>query len=522
MNRTTRTSSPRRWARALRSPEQRPIVQRAVVGLSMFLTALAVTIYVLGAPEFGVVLFVVTLVAMLFVLTERDAALLVSVYVVGLMVVPARYVLAPLGALGAPATVIGLLAGVWWVASRANQGLGAAHGQQPVRIALLIYLWWSALCYALAFTRPLAEVEVGAATRVLLGTMSLVSIGLLAADGIRDRSRLETVLRRLVMVAGLSASFGILQFFGTDLVPYLRLPGLVLNSDLNSVGLRSDFARVAGTATHAIEFAVVLAVVAPLALHFALHGPPERRPSAWFWTLSILLALPMAVSRTAVVGIVVSLVVLSLRWSWSQRVWLGMLGVVMMLAMRVIAPGLLGTLRALFAWWGADDSIEGRTEDYGPLYNFVSESPWVGRGTGTFEPSVYFFVDNEWFLSAVNTGVVGTITLLVLFVVGVSCCRGVRRRTAEASTAHLAQALMAGLLALGVTYGTFDGLSFRISAGLLFLLLGATGALWRLEVGASRVGRDAQGRLLPETVATAPDADAVTDLVPGRRMPTRG
>jgi hypothetical protein len=53
----------------------------------------------------------------------------------------------------------------------------------------------------------------------------------------------------------------------------------------------------------------------------------------------------------------------------------------------------------------------------------------------------------------------------------------------------LGVSLSASILVLGVTFATFDGLGFPIAAALLFLLLGVTGALWRIVGGPSQVQR---------------------------------
>ena len=57
---------------------------------------------------------------------------------------------------------------------------------------------------------------------------------------------------------------------------------------------------------------------------------------------------------------------------------------------------------------------------------------------------------------------------------------------------------MASLLAVMVTFGTFDGLGFNIAAGVCFVVLGCVGALWRLEVGSRERGRDWLGYLRSE------------------------
>lgn len=480
-----------------KNPRYDATVRTATLGVSLFLTAVAAAVYLLGLPILGLAILGMIAVAMLFVMTSRDSVTVLTIFAVLLLLIPSRFVFSGLGALGTPARLIGMGALVWWLASRADRRLGANHGQQPMRQVLLVYGWWMVLTYGTAFLRPLSDVEASSAHRTVLSVVSLVGLALFAADGITDRQRLETLLRRVVALTGITAIIGILQFFGRDLATHMRFPGLVANSQLISVADRSDLARVSGTAIHAIEFGVVLAIVLPFALHFALHGDARHRKSAWLWAGVILFALPTAVSRSAVIGLLVALLVLAFRWNWTQRVWLSLLLIVMMAVTRAVAPGLLGTIRALFVWWGDDPSIEGRTEDYGPIYNYVSDSPWVGRGLGTFEPTEYFFVDNEWLLQAVNSGVVGVASFALLFVVAIACARGIRRRTTDAATAHLAQAFLATLVTIAVTYGTFDGLSFPMSAGLLFLSLGLLGAFWRQEVGATVKGRSGSGRLEP-------------------------
>jgi polysaccharide biosynthesis protein PslJ len=483
-------AEPTRFSAAIASPRAKV----ATLGASLLLTSIAVVVYLLAAPLIGLGIIVVTAIAMVFVLTDRDTTTVLTAFVVLLLGIPSRFVLGPLGELGTPAKLVGVAALVWWLATRCDRNLGADHGPQPVRQVLFIYLWWSALTYALAFLRPLDPVEVSSATRALLSLVALGGIALLAADGIPTRQRLEVLIQRMVTMTGIVAVIGIGQYFYVDIVPYLRFPGLVANLDLESVAVRSDFARVAGTAVHAIEFGVILALVAPFAVHQIMHAR-RRHASAWFWCAAIFAAIPTAVSRSAVVTLALTMGVLALRWTWSQRIWAGLLALVGMVLARAVAPGLLGTLRSLFLWWGQDDSISGRTEDFGPVYNYISESPWVGRGLGTFEPSVYFFLDNEWLMAGLTTGIPGILALLALFGVGMGCARGIVRRAELPETAHLGQAFLAAFVGAAVAFGTFDGLSFNITAGTLFLLLGLVGALWRLEVGSVQRGRDEEGRL---------------------------
>ena len=96
-------------------------------------------------------------------------------------------------------------------------------------------------------------------------------------------------------------------------------------------------------------------------------------------------------------------------------------------------------------------------------------------------PEQYTTLDNQYLGQAVETGVLGVAALLSLFIVGVTCARGVRLRANDEGTRHLGQALAASVTVAMVTFITFDGLGFPMVTLTTFLLLGVTGALWRVS-----------------------------------------
>jgi O-antigen ligase len=117
---------------------------------------------------------------------------------------------------------------------------------------------------------------------------------------------------------------------------------------------------------------------------------------------------------------------------------------------------------------------------------FIAHHPWFGQGFQTFFPQTYFFVDNQYLTSLIETGVVGALALLTLFVTGWLTARSARLAAVDAQTRDLAQCLAASVAAAAVSFGTFDGLEFSIAPGLCFLLLGCVGAAWRLAGGRGR------------------------------------
>ena len=142
--------------------------------------------------------------------------------------------------------------------------------------------------------------------------------------------------------------------------------------------------------------------------------------------------------------------------------------------------GLLGTLRNLFVTIGSDSSSESRTKAYSAAGSYISQHPWFGRGLGTFLPQTYFYIDNQYLTSLIETGIIGLLALLALFAIGWLTARSARRATADPEERHLAQCLAACVAVATVSFATYDALSFPMATGLTFLLLGCTGAYWRL------------------------------------------
>jgi hypothetical protein len=413
----------------------------------------------------------------------RDAVAVLSLFLAALFLLPARLVVPALGGIGTPARLLALGLAAWWVSGRLVPTFGLARGPQPVRTGIFVYGWWTLLTYALAYRRPLSDLEASGSDRAVITLIAMCGLALFVADGIGSRARLDVLVRRVVLFTTVMAAIGVVQFLTPiDPVQYIRLPGLVENREIVSVGARSIFDRPYSTALHPIEFGVVLAMVFPLALHRAMSAVRGRGwARQWLSVLLIAAAIPMTLSRSAILGVAAGLVVLALSWSWPRRANVAVAILVFTGLMRVAVPGLVGTLRNLFLKAENDPSIQGRLSDIGLVKKLLSEFPWFGMGHGTYDLGVYGVLDNQYFSTAVQSGVIGVVTLLFLLAVaGVAARRAVRRPRAPDGP-QLGQALLASIVVAAVAMATFDGFAFRIFTGLLFLLLGCCGALWRLE-----------------------------------------
>jgi O-antigen ligase len=426
--------------------------------------------------------------------SRADAAAVLAVLVGVLLFIPSRYAVIQIAGFVTPAFLVGLFGALWWVYGRMLPSLGAAQGRQPVRMAVYFLLWAAAASCCGLLVRVHSDAETRALQTGLLVLVSSAGVALLAADGIRVKARLDWLLRWAVVGTALVGVIVMLQFFlRIDLAVWLRPPGLnIVTGSINFIGQRTaSIARVAGTGTSPIEMGVVLAMLLPLAIHYSRF--PGRRGPLLYQAAVVLITFSsfLTVSRSTVVAIAVEAVLLLPTWPKRARLAALAAAPAIVLAVRLAAPGVVGTLVGLFVNAGTDSSVLHRFNDYSAAAPFIAGSPFIGRGIHTWIPTQYgsvaqpnFFIDNSYLLGLLETGFIGLLSIVVLFVVGIGLARGARRRSIDPGTRDLSQSLAASIAAAMVTTFTYDSFAFPMATGITFLLVGCAGALWRLT-GAS-------------------------------------
>ena len=160
---------------------------------------------------------------------------------------------------------------------------------------------------------------------------------------------------------------------------------------------------------------------------------------------------------------------------------------VFLVVLRILIPGLVGTLASLFTSFGQDDSITHRQQAYAIADPLIHQSPWFGRGFGTFIPKDFAGLagvttfDNQYLGMVVECGYVGLVALVSFFVLWFFAARGARRHLDDEAGRDLLQSLAAAAVVGGISFATFDGLGFAKATGVIFVLAGCVGALWRLS-----------------------------------------
>lgn len=432
---------------------------------------------------------------------------LLVIFLILQFVLPARLVIGGMGAAGRPSVAVGVLLAFLWVLS-AVRPHRLPGGRQPIRWAVGLFFGVQLLGYAVGFDRLASPGQASAGTRWLIVMVAMAGVILAVADGIRTKDRLDALLRTLVFLGAVMSVVGILQFFGiVDLTRFIRLPGLQLNADLVAVGSRGDgdFARVAGTAAHYIEFGVVLALLLPIAVHYALHSPAGMaRARRWTLVGLVALGIPLSISRSAVITVLVSMALLALIWPWRQRYNALVIGFLATAAFHVLNRGVLGTIKALFTNLENDPSVQDRIDRTTQVMALWHQRPVLGWGAGMVTPEEFLLLDNQVYMFLIASGVVGVVAFLVLFATPYFLARSVRLKGRDPQARHLGQALAATMPAAVIASGTFDSFSFATFVATMSILIGAAGALWRLEGGQQLVSRPLQAATPGDRFVTTP------------------
>jgi O-antigen ligase len=420
-----------------------------------------------------------------------DATTLLAIFVTLQLVLPSRLVMNYLPLSLSAASLVALLLGTLWLCTQLTTTLGAAKGRNPVRTMLFVYALVLLTSYASAAMSYLPPDERAIGDHTMVIAFALICVSLAVCDGVRSRARLYFLLRVLVVCGTAVAAFGIVQFlFHFDPTPLLRPPGMHFGSFDPSTGSREGLTRAAGTTANPLEFGVFCAMMLPLAIHVAFHASRAAGRARFWWTCTGLIGagLMFSVSRSAILGMVAAALVLFVGYSARRRVWMALAGLGFLVVIKVVSPGLLGTFLSLFQNAGNDSSVQWRTHDYTTAEELIRQHIWLGRGIGTWYAPKHEVFDNQYLLTAVDSGLIGLAAfigvilagLLATIRVGMLCHRRPPNLPTVGTDRDLALSLAASLAAVLPTCATFDFLAFATVSALLFLLVGIAAALLRI------------------------------------------
>jgi O-antigen ligase len=424
--------------------------------------------------------------------------LVLSLYLLLRIVLPSQYVVGPLGGAGQPAQLLGLGIALLWATDWLGRPWPRSLVRQPLKWFVLAFFLAVLASYLVAAMRPLSSAEQLAADRSVLNITAWLGIMLAAIDGISTRARLDTLLRRVTLLGGLEGAFGIVQLLSKQsYLQYFDLPGLS-NTGVDPLLLaRGSFLRPVGTAISPIEYGAFLAMVLPIALHYAVADAGRRSfLTRWLPVVFVACALSLSLSRSAIVGTVVALAVFLPAWPARLRRRVYATAAAFVLVASLGLHGFFGTILSLFDGIGTDSSTASRLDSFGIAWSFIMRDPVFGRGTGTFLPE-YWILDNQFLGSLIEIGLVGLVCMLLLFLSGIRTAWQLRGSMSDQGgrpvVSKLGPVIAASIASGAVSFAFFDAFSFPQVPSLLFLMLGCAGALRRLTLEGNSVSGAPQG-----------------------------
>lgn len=416
------------------------------------------------------------------------AASMVIVYLVLVTAIPSGLSIAGLGGLGRPSVLWGILLMLWWTIHRLQARATDLWqvSPNPVYTALGAFLVVVLVSFSAAMLRGQPPDQVSPAITALIRLASWSGVILVTMDGIRTHDEARRLVHGLLIAGGALAALGLAQFVtGNSLLEWVQfIPGVSIET-MNTVR-RGEFTRVAGTATHPLEYGTILTAVLPIALVNAVYKThrPKVAFAAWAWWIPVALigmSSVVAISRSATIGILIAVLATLPALPRAYRWTVVMGGAVLTAAFGAVVPGILGTILELFVGVSDDPSTQSRSDALARLPEVLALSPVIGQGFGTFLPR-YLIFDNQWAVLTIELGITGFLAFAALGITGIWSGYSAARVSQVADTVAMGRALAASVGTTMVLFLFFDGLAFPQSAGIFFLVVGMAAMMRRIAV----------------------------------------
>ncbi|NLE45622.1 MAG: O-antigen ligase family protein [Chloroflexi bacterium] len=345
----------------------------------------------------------------------------------------------------------------------------------------------------LAITAFIAGLSHGALTSYLIRHFAeiLLSIGVffLVVNSVREAGRLRRIVRWLVLGASVASLVGVVLYLLPETLTIRALSALGRFGYPTGSGvlwyIRDDpslMKRATSTAVHPnvlgslLSFGLVM--VAP---QLVAKRPFLGRGVAVLLAGVLGVGLVLTVSRSAILGAGVGIMVISVLRYRKLLPWMALLGILVLLSpwsQGLIDHFIEGFLRQ-------DLSTQMRMGEYKDTLILIQRYPLLGVGfSGAPDIDIYVAVASLYFIIAAQMGLVGLLAFLL--VVGTVLWRFWKRRDAVRSAPEL-EAFFYGLHAAiigGVVSGIFDhyffSLDFHHSVTLFWLVVGLATAATQL------------------------------------------
>lgn len=377
-----------------------------------------------------------------------------------------------------------------------------------------LILIWVAIIGSDLFNAGAASAVSSNVLKALTLALTLLLLIYIFVSVVRTRETVERVLKVLV-IAGCVVAFGAMLERATKynifnhLHRFIPLFAFDSSAELTSL-LRGGHFRALASAGHPIELSNDMAMLTPIAAYLGIRGS-----KMWWGALALLILGDLSAgSRTGIVGLLVVLgVFLWMRPRQTFKCWPALIPILAIV--QIVMPGAVrGTVNAFFPKGGliaeqsATFAAHGRQQDasrlsrIGPQLRgtFVKHNEFFGKGYGTrivgrvsansAAPALLSdqILDDQWLGNLLDTGMVGFVAWLWLFVRVIRRLRARARAELSSEEGWLPVALAASILCYAVSMYFYDAFGFIQATVMMYILLGCASVLLWLPVTRPRAG----------------------------------
>jgi hypothetical protein len=306
--------------------------------------------------------------------------------------------------------------------------------------------------------------------------LSYVLLFVIVASSLR-RNEVQSFLKYNLILAVISALGTVYEYrFHYNVFYHLSdavLPG-IFQVDMRMLNAADDIGRpmTMGASEHPLEVAGMMTMAIPIALVSLLRTNDRR--SRVLYTLAACILLAAAIStyrKTALLGPVAGVLTIA-YFRRRELLRLAPLGFAALAVIHVLSPGALGSV--LFQLKPSRlgvSTVSDRASDYDAVRPDLWSHLVFGRGYGSYDHNNYRILDSEMLNRVVDTGIVGTLALVLMVVCIVVAARGVIN-SRHPVTAPIALMVAASAVSFLVLTFLFDVSSFPHVPYLLMVMVG--------------------------------------------------
>jgi O-Antigen ligase len=346
--------------------------------------------------------------------------------------------------------------------------------------ALLLFVITAVLSVLLNAETLRLHGELGLGMKKLLVLIFFVSLFAIVASALRPREARNFI--PLIVGLGCLAALGSIWEYRTGFNAFYEWGGRLFPGglDVPSIASEKDSTGripVLGPTIHPLAAAQLVAMVVPFAIVGGMYAETKRRQILYLVATLILLAGVFATQRKTGPIVLAAGILTLVAYKPREMLRMAPAGVVLLLAIPLVAPSALGSVRDQLKPSAATSTLStrDRTSDYEAIGPEVLNHPVIGRGWQTYDPARYRVLDNQYLSILIGNGWLGVGGfILVLIAAFAVCTRAIR--TDDPARAPPALATAGAVAMMAVASATFDTIAFSVVPYTLCLFLGLAAA----------------------------------------------